>query len=427
MKINSKKLEKNQMELIIEVSVEEMKPNLEAAASRLAKEIKIEGFRPGKAPYDVIKSRVGEMAILEEAMNDVVGKTFGEAVRDESLMAVGPPKIEIQKMAPNNPLVYKAVVSLLPKLKLADLKTIKVQKKKIEVTKEKIDKTIAELRKMQKKEALTDKPATKKDKVVVDMDMHLDKVPVDGGQTKDHQVFLSDDHYVPGLQDQLVGLKKGDKKNFALPFPEEHYNKGLAGKNVDFSVHIKDVFEVILPDLNDEFAKKVGLQTMDDLKKQISANIKHEDEEKEGQRLEGEIVDEMIKKSEFDDIPDNLIDGEIEKMIHELEHSISHQGLSFDDYLKHIKKTKEQLKEEFLGQAERRVRGSLLMREIAIEQNFTSDDKEVQNEVDRLLAMYKNDEAAQGKIKEDGYKEFLRNVLVNRKVIDYLKKNCVES
>jgi len=426
MQINSQKLEKNQMELIIEVPLEEAQSNLEAAARRLSMDTKIEGFRPGKAPYDMIKSRVGEMAIIEEAINDIVQKTFSKAIKDENLLTIGLPKIEIQKMAPDNPIVYKATVSLLPKMKLADLEKIKVKKKKIEVTQEKIDKTIEELRKMQKKEVLTDKPAGKTDKVVVDMDMFLDKVPVEGGQAKDHQVYLTDTHYVPGLQDKLVGVKKNETKEFNLPFPEEHYNKALAGKNVDFKIKVKDVFEVQLPELNDQFAQAIGFETVDDLTKQVKGNIRYEDEQKEEQRLDGEVVEEIIKKSEFEELPDALVDAEIEKMVHELEHSISSQGLKFEDYLQHIKKTKEELKKEFIAQAEKRVKGALIMREIADAQKTEVSDKELQEEVDKLLEMYKDDQKTQESVKEEGYQEFLRNVITNRKVIAYLKERCVE-
>ena len=426
MQIKSEKLQKNQMELVIEVSSEEIKSNLEAAAQRLSKQIKIEGFRPGKAPYDIVKAKVGEAAILEGALEDIVQKTYNQAIKDEHLVTVGPPKIEVEKAAPGNPIVYRATISLLPELKMADLKSVKVKRKKVEVTEEKIDKTIEELRKMQKKEVITDKPAAKEDKLVVDMDMFLDKVPVEGGQTKDHQVYLSDNHFVPGLQEKLVGMSRGEEREFALPFPKEHYNKALADKNVDFKVKAKEVFEVKLPEVNDEFAKNIGFQSVDDLTKQVKVNIQKEDEQKEEQRLEGEIVDEIIKKSEFTDIPEVLLDAEIDKMIHELEHSISAQGLKFDDYLKHIKKTKEELKNEFVSQAERRVKGALIMRQVTESQAIDVSDKEVEEEVNRLIEMYKNDPETQDKIKEEGYKAFLRNVLVNRKAIAYLKERCVE-
>jgi trigger factor len=309
---------------------------------------------------------------------------------------------------------------------MADIKLVKVKRKKIEVSQEKIDKTLEELRKMQKQEVLTNKPTTKQDKVVVDLEMLLDKVSVEGGQAKDHQIYLFDNYYVPGLPEQLVGLTKGETKEFNLPFPQEHYNKNLAGKNVDFKVKIKDIYEVKLPELSHALAKSIGFDSLEDLQKQIKINIQQDEEQKEEQRLEGAIVDELIKKSEFTDIPEVLLDAEIHKMVHELEEAISVQGLKFEDYLKHIKKTKEDLRQEFISQAERRVKGALLMREIALEQNIEVGDEEVQKEVDRLVEMYKNDSETQDKIKEEGYREFLRNVLVNRKVIEYLKKSCVD-
>jgi len=204
MNVSLNKLDKNQVELTITVLAEEMKPDLEKAAKRLSEKIKIKGFRPGHAPYDIVKSELGDMAIHEEAADSIIGKTYGDAVLENKLETVGQPKIEVIKLAPDNPFEYKATVALFPEITLPDWKKISVDKKEIKVDDEKIDKAVKELSKMQIKEKLVNRPVSNKDKVIIDMDMYLDKVPVEGGQAKDHAVMLGEPYFIDGFKEAII-------------------------------------------------------------------------------------------------------------------------------------------------------------------------------------------------------------------------------
>jgi trigger factor len=254
-----KKLDKSQIELIITVPPADYEKHLGKAAERISLRASIKGFRDGHAPYDVVKKEVGEMNILNEAMESIVQESFYKAVTEEKLDTIGMPKIELEKMAPANDIIYKATVAILPQIKLADVSKIKLEKKTKKVEEKHVEEVIDSLRKMQAKEVIkNDKKATAEDKLVIDMDMFLDKVPVEGGSSKDYQVYLSEPHYIPGFNEQLVGLGKGDEKEFALDFSPTHYQKHLAGKKVDFKVKVKDVYERQLPEISDELAKNLG-------------------------------------------------------------------------------------------------------------------------------------------------------------------------
>ena len=421
MQLNSKTLQKNVLELEIEVPAEEMKTFLDKAASLLALEVKIDGFRSEKVPFDVLKKHVGEMTIYEKAAELAVGKTYPKIIKDELAETIGSPEISILKLAPGNAFVYKASVSLLPKVKLADYRKIKVRRKKSEVLETKVGEALRDLQKMQTKEILADRPVGKPDKVMVDMDMFLDKVPLEAGQVKNHAIFLSETYYIPGLIDQLIGLKAGDTKEFTLPFPKEHYQKNIAGKNVDFKVKVHSVFELQPPTLDDAFAKTLGQLTLDGLKNIIHRNLLTEMENKEEARLEEEILRQIVASSRIDDIPETLVNAEAHKMVHELEESLAGRGINFEDYLKNIKKTEKELMLEFAPRAVERIKTALVIKEIAAAEKLEATDKEIDEEITKLCEAYKDEPDVLERARSEDSKQYLGNIIKNRKAVQLLK------
>jgi trigger factor len=300
MKHDKKIISKTEIELIITVEPKEYEKEVLKAAEKLSERAAIKGFRPGKAPYDAVKQQVGEIKIMEEAINDIIQNTFFKVIQEEKIDSVGMPKISIEKMVPGNDFVYKAQIALLPKIKLADLKKIKIDSKKVEVTDEEMNKVLEDLKKMQIQETIKDDEAQKEDKVLIDMDMFIGGVLVEGGQTKNHHVYLNEEHYIPGLKGKLIGLKKDDTKEFTLRFPKNHYQQHLADKDVDFKIKVNNVFKLTLPEIDDEFAKKLGQENVEKLKNLLKENLLREAEMKEKQRLEAEILEKVIEKSEFE-------------------------------------------------------------------------------------------------------------------------------
>ena len=422
-----KKLEKSQVELTFTIEPAEYKADLEAAAVRLSERAAIKGFRPGKAPYDMVKQQVGELKIMEEALEHIVQKTFYKAVKDEKLETIGMPKISVEKLAPANTLVYKATVALLPKVTLAALDTIKITKEAKKVTDTDVAGVLDNLKKMQPKEVAKSGTATKEDKMVIDMDMFIDKVPVEGGQAKGHQVYLSEPHYIPGLAEELVGLKKEDTKEFKLKFPKEHYQKHLANRDVDFKIKVGEVFELSYPNLDDEFAKNLGQKSLEELKNILMANLTKEADKKENERVEIAILDALIEKSTFDEIPEVLVDAEKRKMFYELKHSLDQQGITIEQYLLDIKKTQEEIFNDFAIQATKRAKAALVSRQVAAENNLKVEKSELDEEVASIRLAYPDDKNVEENLKRPEVIDTIAATVQNRKVLDLLKKQLLQN
>jgi len=425
MNVTTKKLPKSQVELTIELSQEEeeLKPYIQQAVAEISKESVIAGFRPGKAPYEIVEKQVGAMKIYQQAAEKAIQKTYPQAIIDNKLLTVGPPKIAVEKIAPNNPLVYKATAALLPNVKLGDYKKIKEGRKEVGVEAKEVDGTLNNLQKMFGKEKRVSRPVQKGDKVEMDMNTYVDKVPIDGGKSENHPVTVGEGHFIPGFEDNLVGLVEGQTKEFQLKFPKEYHRKELAGKPVDFKVKMKSVFEIEKPDLDDNFAKTAGkFEKLDDLRRQIEKNIHQEKTAKEQQRWELAVIEQIINKSSFDEIPDILVESELHKMLHELEHEVTGQGMKFEDYLSSIKKSKEDLQKEFQPRAVKRVKTAFVLHKIAKEENITVSDEEINTEVERNKQQYQNNPEAQKQISKDEYKNYLKSVLRSQKVFEFLAR-----
>lgn len=422
MNYTSKKLDKSQIELTITVAPADYEKHLAKAAERISLRTAIKGFRPGHAPYDVIKKEVGGMNILNEALEQIVQESFFNAVTAEKLDTVGMPKIEVEKLAPDNDVVFKATVALLPKVKIVDIKKIRVEKKLKHVEDKHVDEVIESLRKMQAKEVIkNDKKAGKEDKLVIDMDMFLDKVPVEGGQTKNYQVYLSEQHYIPGFNGQLIGLIKDEEKEFSLDFPPTHYQKHLAGKNVQFKIKVKDIYERQLPELSDELAKALGQESMAKLRELINANLVKEAERKASQTAEIEILETLIMQSTFEEIPEVLIDAEKQKIFYELKNDLEHHGVTIEQYLSDIKKTQEEMQAGFQVQAEKRAKAALISRQVASEQRIHAHDEELDKEIKFLEDNYKDNKEYLENLKKPEVRDTIAMTLQNKKVMQWLK------
>jgi len=421
MQISKKDLPQSQIELTVILSLDEFNPYIQKATAKISKEIKIDGFRPGKAPFDVLKSKIGEMTIVEEASRVAINSTIDKVIADNiEGTPVGSPQINITKLAPDNPFEYKIILVLLPKIELGDYKNLKIQKEEIKVEEKEIKKMIEQLREMRVFESAIDKRIENGDKVIINIEMFLDNVPVDGGQSKETSLIVGKDYYLPGFDKQLVGLKKTDIKEFKLPYPNDHHMKNLAGKMVVFKVVVKEVYERKLPEFNDEFARALGLNNAEILKENIEKSIKAEKEQKSNQEAEVKIIDKIIEKTKFSDIPEMLVNNEVKSLISELEYNVQKQGGKFDDYLASIEKTRDQITLDWLPQALKRVKGSLLIREIAIREKIQVDDAEIAKKQEDILTKYKEQKNIEDRIYTAEYRSYLQNTITNEKIMKKL-------
>ncbi len=423
------RLPKNAVKLTVTVPAEDVRPFMEAAAARISEASTIPGFRPGKAPYDVVKQRVGEMKILEEALEPIVRATYVRALEEHELDTVGSPHIDVEKMVPGNDLVYTAEASLLPAVtRLADYAKITVERKKAEAGEEDITRAVDDLRRMQTREVrgAAGKAAEGTDKVVVSIDMKKDGVSVEGGQSPNHAIYLGEEHYIPGMKEQITGLKEGDKKTFTLTFPADHNSKLLAGQPVEFDVAVKEIYALETPAADDAFAVSLGQKDFATLKGLVKANLDKEKLQEEEQRIEKTLLERIAEESRFEDIPDLLLNEEINKMVHELQQAVEGQGMDFDAYLKNLKKTLADMKMDFTPQALTRIKVALVLKEIAKKEKIAPEEAEIDAEVDELASRYEDKETKK-RVYEPAYREYVATIIRNRKTIARLKELAVKN
>jgi trigger factor len=417
-----KELPKGQVEITFEVPVDAFQNDLRAAATRLSEAKPIAGFRPGKATYETVVNKYGEMALYNEALPDIVRRAYVTAVRDKNLKAYGQPEIKVKQVVPGSPITFSAKVAVLPEVVLADIRKIKVKANEVTVPDADVEKALGELQRMQTKEIKVERELGPKDKAIVDLDMSKDGVPTEGGQARGHGVYMDEEHYIPGLKEKLLGQKAGETREFTLTFPAEHFQKNLAGQDIDFKVTLSEVYELQNPELNDEFAASLGKKDLADLRHALTDNMKVEEEERERERRELEALEQIVEKSKFGDVPEQIINDEVERMIEELEHSVSHRGLKMDDYLASIRKTMAELKLDFVSQAIKRIKTSIAIKAIADQEKVEVSDDEVAAEIEKIMNQYTGNATAQEQVKSEEFEDYTRIRLRNRATVELIRE-----
>lgn len=424
-----KNLPKSQIEFEIVVSWKDWEKHLDASASEASQEIKISGFRPGKAPRNLIEQKVGKEIILNGAAEKAVKKSYIDFVLKEKLEVIGNPKIEILEIEEGKDLKYKAIVAVMPEIKVKEdyVKEIKkvneeFKKRTTKADEKEVDLEMEKLANSRVKLVTVTHEARKNDSVEVDFEVLMGGVPIENGTSKKHPLVIGKGVFIPGFEEQVIGMKEGEEKEFELKFPAEYHKKDLAGKPATFKVKMLLVQERQTPELNDEFAKSMGkFENLAELRKNIQEGMEHENEHKFKDEKRAKYLDEIIKKMEGE-LPEILIQEEINQMLSEFEHQLSPMGMNIDQYLEQIKKDKQELKKDWEPQAQRRVLGAMALTEIAKMQEIIIDTKEVEAEMNKTLQYYKNVKDIEKNIDSKRLYSFSKGVLENERVFEYLEK-----
>lgn len=421
------RLPKSQVQLAFVVTPDDAQPYLDQAATELQTAKPLSGFRPGKAPYEEVKKAFGEMRIWETALERIVRSQYVHAVLEHEIDTVGSPAISVEQLVPGQDIRFTVTALVMPSvLSMADYAQPIVTKTVHAVTDAEVDATMEDLRKMRRQEVATDKPVDADGLAVIDLEMKKDGVVLEGGTSSSYKVYMNEPHYIPGFSEQLVGLKKGDVKTFDVTFPKEHFQKHIAGQVVSCTVTVKDVFELTLPDLDDAFAKDLGKESLAALRELLKTNLVGEAEQKADEAAEIELLEKLVRGSKFSEIPDLLVNEEVRRMVHELEHAAEHQGMDFADYLSQLKKTTDQLKLEMIPRAMERVQTAVLIKEAAKRENVAVADAEVDAEIDRILAGVKDAETRE-RVSSPEYREYVMAQMRNRKTLDVLKTKGIKT
>lgn len=422
------RLPENKAKLTVTIPADKVREAMQRSADQIAVHAKIPGFRPGKASYDIVKQRFGEMKILEEATEDLIRAAFVSAMIEEDLDTVGQPFFAVEKMAPDNDLIFTAEIALMPSItKLADYQSLTISAQSTEPTETLMDEARRDLLRMQIKEhrALAGHKLNKGDKAVVHMSMKKDGVVLEGGEAQNHGVYTNEPYYIEGFVDNVIGLSEGEEKTFVLTFPKDHYQKHVAGKDVEFTVKLNEIFTLETPAFDDDFAKSLGFESSAALETKLKENLSVESAHEESRRQEKAIFDLLAQKSEFDAIPDLLVNQEVDKMVHELEHNVGESGMELNDYLSSIGKSMTDIKLDFTPSALQRIKASLLIREIAKRENVTVNEQDVDAELDKIASRYPDNKEFRERVYTPEYREYVEHQLRNKQTVDVLRKTMV--
>lgn len=419
-----KKLPNSEIELELEASPEDLEPYLARAAETLSKERPVEGFRPGKVSLDLAKQTYG-LRLYEKAVERLIEKEIPPILADENIQIVGRPAVQVKRLAPGNPVLVSLRSAVVPEFTLPDFDSIakKVLKGKsaLAVKPEEIEKAIEFLRNERKELKTVTRPAGKGDRVEIDLDITEQGVPIEGGKSEHHPLTLGEGRMVPGLEEHLVGMSAGEEKTFPLSIPENHHEKRIAGKTLDFAVKVSLVQEQLLPELDDAFAKSLGnFDSMEAVRNNIEEGILLEKTQKERDRIRVAIADAVAEKTEIP-LPETLIQTELSKMAAELGEHIASMGMKLEDYLTHIKKSEADLKTEWVPDAKRRIKIALILKEIAKAKHIEPDAAAVEEEVSRALARFKSPEEAAREIDPASLRAYARTIARNEAVFQYLE------
>jgi trigger factor len=421
MKTDIKDLPKSQKEISVEISMEEMKKYIDKALDKLAKNIKVDGFRDGKVPKDVAQKQLGETAVFEEATHEAIENSYLEIIKENKLEPIGHPKAEVTKAALGNPLEYKIVITIMPEVVLGDYKKVSGKIEKIKIEDDRVEKELKALQKRRANYITKNEPAKKEDRVEIDFESRVGGVKIESGESKNHPLIIGQEMFIPGFEDNLVGMKKDDIKEFSLVFPKD-YKPELAGKNVDFKVEVKIVQKVELPEINDEFAKGLGkFESLENLKKSIGDGIAIEEENKAKENFKAKLIDQVSEKSEVE-IPEIMIESEIENMLNEFKNNVAQTGIKFEDYLQNVNTNIEKLKTEWKELAEKRVKTGLVMREISLKEKIKIGNDEIEQKVNETLKHYPNEEDVRKNIDIEKFKNHVASIMMNERVFDVLEK-----
>lgn len=428
--MNSKleKIEKNTATLEIEVSEEQFEKGIQKAYKKNVGRFNIPGFRKGKAPRVIIERYYGEGVFYEDAINEVCPEAYQAAVDQHKLHPVDRPEIDIVQLEKGKPFIFKAIVTVKPEVVLGDYKGIRVEKKEYPVTDEDVDKELENMRNANARMvAVEGRPAKKDDMVIIDYKGFVGEEQFEGGTAENQPLVLGSGHFIEGFEDQLIGAKAGDSVEVKVTFPEDYHAEHLAGKEAVFKVDVKEIKEKELPDLDDEFAKDVSeFETLEDLKKDIRKKL----EERAAHRAKHETEDEVIKKvtelSEID-IPEVMIEKQIDSMIRDFEMQLMYQGLKLEGYLDYYNKSMEEFRDGLRDEATERVRKQLTLEKVSQVEGVTASEEELDKELEEMAKRYKMEDIEKFK-KSMGEDElnYIRESIIIRKTVDLLVGELTE-
>lgn len=426
MKANAERIEKNTVQLDIEVDAEQVSQALDKAYRKMVKQVNIPGFRKGKTPRPIFERFVGKEAIYEEAMESLVPEAYFQAVEETGIEPIDQPKMEIVQAEDGKPVVLKATVEVKPEVVLGQYKGLQVPKKVTEVQERDVD---AELERLRNRHAklltIEEGPVQDGDQIELDFLGKVDGEPFEGGESKNYPLTIGSGSFIPGFEEQLVGLNIGENKEIKVTFPEGYHSEELAGKDATFEVTVNSIKRKELLPLDDEFAKDVSeFDTLEELRNDARNRLKKDAENRADYQFKQDLIELAVANAELE-VPESMINSQIEESIRGMNNRLSDQGMDLDTYLEYTNSSIAELREQIRPDSEMRVRSNLVMEEIAKQEGITASEEEIKEESAKIAANYQQDpEEFYNMLKNERQLGFIIESLVMGKIVQFLADNA---
>jgi trigger factor len=414
----------NELKLEFIIEAEKFDKAIKSVYAKSAKYFNIPGFRKGKAPYQIAEKMYGAKIFYEDAFNEIVPTIFDEELKANNIIAVSKPQIDIQQIEKGKDLIFTAVIQTKPEVKLGKYKGIQLKKIEYNVSEEDIEK---ELNSMAERNArlvtVEDRAVAEKDTVVMDFEGFVDGVPFEGGKAENHELVIGSKTFIPGFEDQMIGMNRGEEKEIKVTFPEDYFSEDLKGKEATFKVKVHEIKAKEMPELNDDFAKDTSeFDTLEELKTSVKEKLETENKNKAKYETEDSAVKAVCDATEID-IPSGMIETEIDNMVKDIETRLKYQGLQLEQYLSMMGKTMEEFRKEYEEQATASVKSRLVLEEIIKKENIEADEESINTKVTEMAGAYGKsvDELKQNEQFINYIKDFIKNENVIKFIIDNAK------
>lgn len=428
MSLQVEKMEKNMAKLTIEVAAEELEKAIEQAYRKNKNRIALPGFRKGKAPRKMIEKMYGPGIFLEDAANALIPVEYNKALADCDLEIVSQPEIDVVQIEAGKPFIFTAEVAVKPEVTLGEYKGVEVPKAEIAVTDEEVE---AEVKKEQEKNSRTvtveDRGAENGDIVTMDFAGSVDGVPFEGGTSKDYALTLGSHTFIPGFEEQLVGVKAGESVDVNVTFPEEYHSKDLAGAAALFKCDVKKVETKELPELDDDFAKDVSeFDTLDEYKADVRKKLEVKKEEEALRAKENAAVDKIIENAQME-IPEAMITTQSRQMADDFARRLQSQGLTMEQYFQFTGLTAEKMLEDMKPQALKRIQTRLVLEKVAEVENIQPTEEEVDAELQQMADMYKMELDKVKEIMGEAEMEQIKKDMAVQKAVTFVAEQAKEA
>lgn len=425
MSVKIEKQDNSKVVLEFTMSKEDFNKNLDKAFAKNAKYFKAPGFRNGKVPRAIVEKMYGETVLFDSVIEDTVDEEYRIAIEENNLEVVSKPELDIKQIGKDKDLIYTVTVFVKPEAIVKDYKGIEVKKFNTKVSKKDIDNALEQARdKNARTVTVEDRALEMKDISTIDFEGFVDGVAFEGGKGENFELTIGSGQFIPGFEEQLVGMKIGEEREINVKFPDEYHAENLAGKDAMFKVKLIRIKSKVLPELDDEFAKDISeFDTLEEYKKDVEKKLKEEKEKQAEADKEAQAIEKIVENTEVN-IPDSMIEDQMEQMVEQFNANLSYQGLNLETYCKYLGTTVEAFKETLKPQATKDVKLKLALEYIAKTENITATDEDINAKIDELAKEYGNENADSLKNNEN-IKKYMSERVLQDKTLKVVLDNVV--